>query len=94
MSNSVLRWKWKPCQVRLHVVASDLTHNLREVSGDNVVDRSKVSRWSARFREGRLSTEDNPRSERPSTATDYTSEGIVNDILREDRRKICEEISY
>ena len=56
-------------------------HNLREVCGDNVVYRSTVSRWSARFREGRLSTEDKPRSGRPSTAADYTSEVIVNDIL-------------
>ena len=48
----------------------------------------------ARFREDRLSTEDNPRSGRPSTATDYTSEVIVNDILREDRRKTCEEIAH
>ena len=58
-------------------------HNaLREVCGDSAVDRSTVSRWSARFREGRESIEDNPRSGRPSTATDYTSQVIVNDILK------------
>ena len=68
VSNSVLRWKRKPCQVRLHVVTSNLAYikieslrrknpteihnNLREVFGDNVVDFSTVSRWSAHFREG------------------------------------------
>ena len=40
------------------------------------------------------STEDNPRSVRQSTATDYTSEVIANDILLEDRRKTCEEIAH
>ena len=53
---------------------TEFLNNLREVCENNVVDCSTVSRWSARFREGRLSTEDNPRSGRPSTATDYTSE--------------------
>ena len=71
----------------------EIHNNLREMCGDNVVDRSTVSRWSSRFREGRLSTEDNPRSGRPSTATDYTSEVIVNDIMQEDRQKTCEEIA-
>ena len=49
---------------------------------------------SARFRKGQLSTEDNPRSGIPSTSTDYISEVIVNDILREDRQKTCEEIAH
>ena len=62
--------------------------------GDNVVYRSTVSRWSARFREGRLSTEGNPRSGRPSTATDYTSQVIVNDIVRKKRRKTREKIAH
>ena len=70
--------------------STEIHNNLREVCGDNVVDHSTVSRWSARFREGQLSTEDKPRSGRPSTATDYTSEVIVNDILR----KTCEEIAH
>jgi hypothetical protein len=59
----------------------EIHNNLREMCGDNVVDRSIVSWWSVHFYESSLSTEDNPRSERPSTATDYTSEAIVNDIL-------------
>ena len=92
MSNSVLVWKRKPCQVRLHVVyikieslrgknPTEIHNNLSEVCGDNVVDRSTVSLWSVHFHEGWLSTEDNPRSGRPSTVADYTSEVIVNHIL-------------
>ena len=64
--------------------STEIHNNLREMCGDNVVDRSTVSRWSVHFRKARLSAADNPRSGRTSTATDYTSEVTVNDILRED----------
>ena len=47
---------------------TEIHNNLKEVCVDNVVDHSSVSWWSARFCDGRLSTEDNPRSGRPSTA--------------------------
>ena len=46
----------------------------------NVVDCSTVLRWSARFREERVSTEDTPRIGKRSIVTYYTSEVIVNDI--------------
>jgi len=70
-------------------------HNaLHEVCGDSVVDRSTVSRWASRFREGRKSVQDNPRSGRPVTATDHTSVVIVSTLLEEDRRKTCEEIAH
>ena len=72
---------------------TEIHNNLKEMCGDNVVDRRTVSWWSAHFCEGRPSTEDNLRSGRPSTATDYTSEVIVNDIWREDREKTCKEIA-
>jgi transposase len=42
---------------------------LKEVCGDDVMDRSTISRWSAKFKEGRISIEDDPRaktSPRPS----------------------------
>jgi len=60
-------------------------HNaLHEVCGDSVVDRSTVSRWSSRFREGRVSIQDDPRNGRPVTAMDDTSVSIVNTLLEED----------
>jgi transposase len=71
-------------------------HNaLHEVCGDNsVVDRSTVSRWAFRFREGRVSIQDDPRGGRPVTATDDTSVVIVSTLLEDDRRKSCEEIAH
>jgi len=69
-------------------------HNaLQEVCGNSVVDRSTVSRWESRFREGRVSNQDDPRSGRSVTATDDTSVVIVSTQLEEDRRKSFEEIA-
>jgi len=70
-------------------------HNaLHEVCGCSVVDRSTVSRWASRFREGRVSFQDDLRSGRPVTATDDTSVVIVSILLEEDRRKSCEETAH
>ena len=59
-------------------------HNaLHEVCGDSVVYRSTVSRWASCFHEGRVSIQDDPRSERPVTATDNTFMVIVSTLLEE-----------
>ncbi|KAL1132425.1 hypothetical protein AAG570_010380 [Ranatra chinensis] len=67
---------------------------LREVCGDQTVDRSTVSRWANRFREGRVSVQDDQRSGRPKTATDERGVKLVADFIGEDRRVTCDEISY
>jgi len=70
-------------------------HNaLHEVCGNSVVDRSIVARWAFRFREGRVSIQDDPRSERPIIAMDNTSVVIDSTLLEEDRHKSCEEIAH
>jgi hypothetical protein len=108
LQNGALKWK-KLNGVRSGAVTSDHTlklkicaeknpteiHNaLHEVCGDSVVDGSKLSRWASRFREGRVSIQDDLRSGRPVTATDDTSVVIVSTLLEEDRRKSCEEIAH
>jgi len=103
-----LKWKKKPTGVRSRVATSDHTLKLKlprkhpteindalhEVCGDSVVDRNTVSRWASRFREGRVSIQDDPRRGRPVTPTDDTSVVIVSTLLEEDRRKSCEEIAH
>ena len=106
LQNGALKWKKKLTGVRSRALTSDHTlklklceektpteiHNaLHEVCGDSVVDRSTLSRWVSRFREGRVSTQDDPRSRRPVTVTDDTSVVIVSTLSEEDRRKSCEE---
>jgi transposase len=70
-------------------------HNaLYEVCRDSVVDRSTVSRWTSRFREGRVSIQGDPRNWRPVTATDDQSVVNVSTLLEKDRRTSCEEIAH
>jgi histone-lysine N-methyltransferase SETMAR len=70
-------------------------HNaLHEVCGDSAMDRSTVSRWATRFREGRVSIQDDPRSGQPVTETDDTSVVIVSTLLEDDQRKSCEETAH
>ncbi|KAF0753313.1 histone-lysine N-methyltransferase SETMAR-like [Aphis craccivora] len=60
---------------------------LNEVCGTDTVDRSTVQRWYQRFRDGRISIDNNPRSGRPSTVTqDNTKAAILATLLNEDRR--------
>jgi transposase len=40
---------------------------LHEVCGEQTVDRSSVCRWATRFREGRVTINDDPRPGRPKT---------------------------
>jgi len=109
LQNGVLNWNKKLTGVRSRAVTIDHTlklklcdeknpteiHNpLQEVCGESVVDRSTVSRWASRFREGRVSIQDDPRSGLPVTATDDTSVVIVSTLLEEDRRKPCEETAH
>ena len=57
-----------------------------EVCGVETVGRSTISRWDQRFREGRLSIENDLKSGRPRTSTDDQSVERVLQILEEDRR--------
>ena len=50
--------------------ATKIHNALREVCGEQTVDRSRVSRWATRCREGRVTINDDPRPGRPKTSTD------------------------
>jgi hypothetical protein len=66
---------------------------LRGVSGEQTVDRSTVSCWATRFVEGRVTINDDPRPGMPKTSTDEGRLKLVADLLAEDSRAMCEEIS-
>jgi transposase len=66
---------------------------LREVCGEQTVNRSTVSHWATHFRERHVTINDDPRPGRPKTSTDERSVKLVADFLAEDRRATCEEIS-
>ena len=57
------------------------------------MDRSTVSRWASRFRGGCVSIGNDPRPGRPRTSTVERSMKLVADVLEEDCRAKCEELS-
>ena len=73
---------------------TEIHSSLMEVCGVETGDRSTVSRWAQRFREGRLSIENDLKSGRHRTSTDDKSVERVLQILEEDRRMICEETAH
>lgn len=73
--------------------STEIHRALQEACQESSLDRSTVSRWNKRFREGRTSVKDDQRSGRPRTATDDTSAVIVATIIEEDRRLTCLEIA-
>ena len=62
------------------------------VCGEQTVDRSTVSCWATRFREGRVTINDQ-RPGRLKKSTDERSVKLVTDFLAQDCRAMCEEIS-
>ncbi|PSN54489.1 hypothetical protein C0J52_05531 [Blattella germanica] len=57
---------------------TEIHRALSEVCGELTVDHSTVSRWVHRFRVGRMSIDDDPRSVRPRTSTDERSVKLMN----------------
>jgi len=66
---------------------------LREVCGEQTVDRSIVSCWATRFHEGRVNISDDQRLGRLKTSTDERSVELVADFLAQDYRATCKKIS-
>ena len=66
---------------------------LREVCGEQTVERSTVSHWATHFREECVTTNNDPRPGRPKTSTDEQSVKLVADFLAENHRATCKEIS-
>ena len=75
------------------VVCDEETVDSSTVCGEETVDSSTVSRWATRFREGRVTINDDPRPGRPKTSTDERSMKLVVDFLAQDRRATCKEVS-
>jgi transposase len=72
---------------------TEIHSDLCEVCGEQAVKRSAVSRLATRFREGRVTINDDQRPGRPKTSTDERSVKLVAEFLAKDRRATCEEIS-
>ncbi|KAJ8955920.1 hypothetical protein NQ318_005468 [Aromia moschata] len=61
---------------------------LKEVYGNECLSRTQVFEWSKGFKEGRETTEDDPRPRRPSTSK---TDKKIGKLIREDRCLILHE---
>ncbi|KAJ8960591.1 hypothetical protein NQ318_013880 [Aromia moschata] len=60
---------------------------LKEVCGNKCLSRTQVFEWFKRFKEGRESTEDDPRPGRPSTSIENIEKTILHESVN--MRKVC-----
>ncbi|GFU00616.1 protein GVQW3 [Trichonephila clavipes] len=71
---------------RLGHNATETFAKLQQAYGDSVLSKAQVFRWFKAFLEGRESTEDEPRSGRPSVSKTAENVVRVRDFLRSYRR--------
>ena len=61
-------------------------NRLRAVYGEQCISRTQSFLWFKRFREGRMSTDNDTRSGRPPTAVSDEKVKAVDNLIRGDRR--------
>jgi transposase len=61
-----------------------IVERLANVFGEEAIGKTTVYKWIERFKEGRCSTEDDPRSGRPCSSTMADKLNAVKDLILED----------
>ena len=77
----------------LGVSPADIKADLDKVYGDQSVSYATITRWCVRFKQGRESLEDDPRSGRPLSAFTENDVTAVKNLIDEDARYTIEKIS-
>jgi transposase len=66
---------------------------LQQAYGEDCLSRTQCYEWYQRFKSGRTSIEDDPKSGRPSSSTGDDHIEKVRSVIREDRRLTVLEVS-
>jgi histone-lysine N-methyltransferase SETMAR len=80
-------------RVLLSATATDIHKDLVAVCGDQAPSYRTVAKWTQRYREGRESTEDDPRSGHPVTTITQVNVAAVRHQLEEDNRLTIDELA-
>jgi len=67
---------------------------IKTVFGDNSLSRSVTFEWCKRFKDGRQSTEDDPRSGRPSTSRNDGVVAIISKKVPNGLRLTVRELAH
>ena len=79
--------------VRLDKSPSTIYAKMRQAYGDQCLSRSTVFDWHKRFREGRTTAADDPRSGRPLTSTSQEMVVRCRELVEQDRRQTVDYLS-
>ena len=66
---------------------------LQQAYEENCLSRTQYHEWYQRFKSGRTSIEDDPKSGRPSTSTDDDHVEKVLAVIRQNRRLTVREVA-
>jgi len=66
---------------------------LQQAYGEDCLSRTQCHEWYQRFKSGRTSTEDDPKSGRPSTSMDDDNVEKVLAVIRQNRRLTVREFA-
>ena len=76
---------------------TDTFEVLKIAFGEEAMCRTQTYEWWKRFKEGRTSVDDDPRSGRPSTSKTDDNVAKVREVIRSNRRltvrEVAEEVS-
>lgn len=75
---------------------SEIHDELVEPNDGGTVHHSTVPKWYSMYKEGRMSTADAPRSDKPvsrNSSADFSNQMVLSMVLDEDRRMMVREIT-
>jgi histone-lysine N-methyltransferase SETMAR len=71
----------------------DIHGELQEACGDSAPSYTTVQTWASRFKEGRSSVEDDPRSGRPSSSVTGNTSATVRELINKDPFLTLDEVA-
>ena len=83
--------------VKIGKSVTEIFEMLKIAFGEEAMCRTQTYEWLKRFKEGRTSVDDDPRSGRPSTSKSDDNVATVREVIRSNRRltvrEVAEEVS-
>jgi hypothetical protein len=79
--------------VKLRKTFTETLEVLKQAFGNESMGRTQTYDWYKRFKHGRISIEDDPRSGRPSTSTDDQHVAQVRSVIHSNQRLAVREVA-